>query len=238
MDLTQAEAVRDLIESKTALQGRIAREMIKGGLSSRLAKIREELISIASQMETSLEFVEEDVTPQTRSTLLKRTDSVLEELREMEEGYQRGRILKEGVFTVLAGTTNTGKSLIFNALSEEDRAIVTSHAGTTRDVIVEELDLEGILFLLHDTAGIRRETGEIEGLGVARSLEHFNRASLILFVLDGSREWGEDDQNCWEQIRNKKVLLIVNKIDLESRLEIPSPVIAECVDKVEISALT
>ncbi len=238
MDLTQAEAVRDLIESRTALQGRIAREMIKGGLSSRLAKIREELISIASQMETSLEFVEEDVTPQTRSILLKRADSVLKELRELEESYQRGRILKEGVFTVLAGTTNTGKSLIFNALSEEDRAIVTSHAGTTRDVIVEELDLEGIPFLLHDTAGIRRETGEIEGLGIARSLEHFSRASLILFVLDSSREWCEDDQSCWEQIRNAKVILVVNKIDLESRLEIPRSVIAESLDMVEISALT
>ncbi|MFH1963955.1 MAG: tRNA uridine-5-carboxymethylaminomethyl(34) synthesis GTPase MnmE [Acidobacteriota bacterium] len=237
MDLTQAEAVRDLIESKTALQGKIARDMIKGRLSSRLSIIREELISIASQMETLLEFVEEDVTPQARSTLLERMDSVLVSLGELEEGYQRGRILKDGVFTVLAGITNTGKSLVFNALSEEDRAIVTSHAGTTRDVIVEELDLEGIPFLLHDTAGIRRDTGEIEGIGVARSLEHFGRAALVLFVLDSSREWSGEDRNCWEQIRTKKVILVVNKIDLERHLEIPPEVIEACLDMVEISAL-
>lgn len=237
MDLTQAEAVRDLIESKTALQGRIAREMIKGRLSRRLDAVRKELISIASQMETSLEFVEEDVTPQTRAFLLNRLDGVLEDLRKLEDSYQRGRILKDGVFTVLAGTTNTGKSLIFNTLSEEDRAIVTSHAGTTRDVIVEELNLNGIPFLLHDTAGIRREAGEIEGLGVARSLEHFGRAALILFVLDGSREWSEDDSNCWDQLRDKKVILVVNKIDLERRLEIPPDVTRDCLDMVEISAL-
>ena len=237
MDLTQAEAVRDLIESKTALQGRIAREMIKGSLSRRLGAVRNELISIASHMETSLEFVEEDISPQTRNLLLNRLDDVLKDLQELENSYQRGRILKEGVFTVLAGTTNTGKSLIFNTLSEEDRAIVTSHAGTTRDVIVEELNLNGIPFLLHDTAGIRRETGEIEGLGVARSLEHFGRAALILFVLDGSREWSEDDLNCWEEIKEKKVILVVNKIDLEKRLEIPPDVAVGCLDIVEISAL-
>lgn len=237
MDLTQAEAVRDLIESKTALQGRIARDMIKGRLSIRLSIIREELISIASQMETLLEFVEEDVTPQARSTLLERMDSVLISLSELEEGYQRGRILKDGMFTVLAGRTNTGKSLIFNALSEEDRAIVTSHAGTTRDVIVEELDLEGIPFLLHDTAGIRRDTGEIEGIGVARSIEHFGRAALVLFVLDSSREWSVEDRNCWEQIRTKKVILVVNKIDLERHLVIPPEVNEVCLDMVEISAL-
>ena len=237
MDLTQAEAVRDLIESKTALQGRIARDMIKGRLSARLSIIRDELISIASQMETLLEFVEADVTPQARTTLLERMDSVLVSLRELEEGYQRGKILKDGVLTVLAGTTNTGKSLVFNTLSKEDRAIVTSHAGTTRDVIVEELDLEGIPFILHDTAGIRRETGEIEGIGVARSLEHFGRAALVLFVLDSSREWSGEDHNCWEQIRTRKVILVVNKIDLESNLEIPQEVIEGCLDVVRISAL-
>ncbi len=237
MDLTQAEAVRDLIESRTALQGRIAREMIKGRLREQLFSVRKELIAIASQMETALEFVEEDVSPQVRLVLLERMDSVISMLAELSAGYRQGRIIKEGVLTVLAGTTNTGKSLIFNVLSEEDRAIVTSHAGTTRDVIVEELDLGGIPFLLHDTAGIRRDPGEIEGIGAARSLEHFGRAALILFVLDSSREWNEDDASCWRQIRERKVILVVNKADLERRLVIPGEVVEGCLDMVEISAL-
>jgi len=237
MDLTQAEAVRDLIESKTALQSRIARNMIKGHLREHLDQIRNEIIDIASQMETALEFVEEDVTPQGRKDLLGRIDSIAGRVKKLAGSYHQGRILKDGVFTVLAGTTNTGKSLIFNVLSEEDRAIVTSHAGTTRDVIVEELNLEGIPFILHDTAGIRRETGEIEGLGVARSKEHFERAALILFVLDASREWSEDDMNCWKQVEGKPVILVLNKIDLEKRMKVPEEVGQGCVDTVEISAL-
>lgn len=238
MDLTQAEAVRDLVDSKTALQSRIAREMIKGNLRDRLAGIRQEIIEIASQMETSLEFVEEDITPQGRSALGERMDMVINRLRVLEKSFQQGRILKDGVFTVLAGTTNTGKSLIFNILSEEDRAIVTSHAGTTRDVIVEELNLEGIPFILHDTAGIRKETGEIEGIGVARSKEHFNRAALILFVLDSSRKWSVEDRECWQQIAGKPVILVLNKIDLKRKLEVPEEVSKGCLDRVEVSALT
>lgn len=237
MDLTQAEGIRDLIESKTALQSRIAREMISGRLADRLAGIREELILVACQMETSLEFVEEDLTPESRSIVLERTDRVIESLGRLRAGYQTGRLVKEGVSTVLAGTTNTGKSLIFNALSEEDRAIVTSHAGTTRDVIVEELNLEGIPFILHDTAGIRKDFGEIEGLGVAKSVEHFNRASLILFVLDNSREWSRDDQSCWEQIETRKVLLVINKVDLPDRLKVPEKIVDGCLGSVRISAL-
>lgn len=237
MDLTQAEAVRDLIESRTALQGRIARETLKGNLGSHLSELRKSLIEIASQMETSLEFVEEDLSPESRIEILGRIDSVVEKLAHLSGSYRQGRIVRDGVITVLAGTTNTGKSLIFNTLSEEDRAIVTPHAGTTRDIIVEELDLGGIPFILHDTAGIRAGIGEIEGIGVARSLEHFNRASLILFVLDGSRPWGKDDQDCWDQIKNQKVILVINKIDLARAIEIPLPVRDACLGEVEISAL-
>ena len=181
--------------------------------------------------------MEEDISPQAREILLGRLDSAAESFQRLRDSYQRGTLLKEGVRTVLAGTTNTGKSLIFNVLSEEDRAIVTPHAGTTRDVIVEELDLRGIPFLLHDTAGIRRDPDEIEGIGVARSLEHFGRASLILFVIDASREWSEDDWNCWKQIREKQVILVVNKVDLERRMKVPPEVTAGCLAEVEISAL-
>jgi len=237
MDLTQAEAVRDLIESRTALQGRIARQTLKGRLSSHLTDLKQSLVSIASQMETSLEFVEDDVSPESRNRILERIDEVIEKLSRLGSSYRQGRIVRDGVMTVLAGTTNTGKSLIFNILSEEDRAIVTSHAGTTRDVIVEELDLSGIPFILHDTAGIRAGTGEIEGIGVAKSLEHFNRASLILFVLDGSRPWSRDDQDCWDQIKAQRVILAINKIDLPRKIEIPGTVRENCLEEVEISAL-
>ena len=211
--------------------------MIKWNLRDYLDRIREEIIDVASQMETSLEFVEEDISPESRDTLLGRMDMMISRLKSLADSYRQGRIIKDGVFTVLAGTTNTGKSLLFNTLSEEDRAIVTSHAGTTRDVIVEELNLEGIPFILHDTAGIRRETGEVEGMGVARSKEHISRAALILFVLDASRKWNEDDLDCWHQVEGKPVILVLNKIDLEKRMEVPVPVKERCLDLVEISAL-
>lgn len=237
MDLAQAEAVRDLVQSQTAFQARIAAEQLGGKLSQTLQPLKQELVKILCHMETCLEFVEEKVEPEGRERLLEGLQRVDDRLRELEESFQLGHLVQAGITVAICGRPNSGKSSLFNSLIREDRAIVTALPGTTRDALTESIDLEGVPTRLVDTAGIREATELVETLGVKKSLEYLKQSDAVLFVVDGSEPWGEEDVRVWASIREKRSLLVVNKCDLAERVRIPAEISQACAGTVRVSAL-
>ncbi len=237
MDLAQAEAVRDLIESQTAFQARLAREQLEGKLSRTLKPLKEELVRIVCHMETALEFVEDEVEPEGKERLIESLRQVDCQLQRLEESFRLGRMVHDGVFVTITGKPNSGKSSIFNALLKEDRAIVASIPGTTRDALTESINLNGVLARLVDTAGIREVSDEVESLGVRKSLEYLEQSDVVLFVVDGADVFGKGDLGVWERIRDKSYVLVLNKSDLPSRALVPDEVKGASSATVSVSAL-
>ena len=184
MDLSQAEAVADLIAAQTAAAHRIALKQLKGGFSRELAGMRSELLNLASLMELELDFSEEEVEFADRSQLRELVEKVLARCEKLIESFRLGNSIKNGVPVVITGNTNSGKSTLLNALLGENRAIVSDIAGTTRDTIEETCNLDGVLFRFIDTAGLRESEDTIERIGVERAYEKISAAQLILAVLD------------------------------------------------------
>lgn len=237
MDLAQAEAVRGLIESQTAFQAKVAAEQLEGKVSQALKPIKAEIVRILCQMETALEFVEDEVELQGRGALLEGLQIADRQLEQLEESFSLGRLVQEGITVSITGKPNAGKSSLFNALVLDDRVIVTDVPGTTRDAVTETIDLEGIPVRLVDTAGIREVKDALEKLGVQKSLEYLRQAEVVLFVLDQTTPFGEEDFRVWELIREHRCVLVINKEDLAACLQIPPEVEAACVAAVRVSAL-
>ena len=183
-DLAQAEAVADLIWSDSAASHRLALGQLRGGVSSKIRQLREELVHFASLLELELDFGEEDVEFADRTQLLALVDNVTNTVNEMLDAFRLGNALKNGVNTVIAGRPNAGKSTLLNALLNEERAIVSAIPGTTRDTIEETLNVNGILFRLVDTAGIREAEDEIERIGVSRTMEAVQRSAVVVYLFD------------------------------------------------------
>ena len=239
MDLAQAEAVRDLIDSQTAFQARLAAEQLEGKLSRALEPIKKELVRILCQMETAVEFVEEGIEPEERGKLAEALQRIDQRLEKLEESFRLGRIVQEGITVAIAGRTNVGKSSIFNALVENDRVIVAAIPGTTRDAVTETINLGGIPARLVDTAGIREAEDPLEQLGIQKSLEYLRQCDAVLFVLDQAVPFGEEDLRIWELVRKQRCVLVLNKEDLPPTgyLDIPPEVEEGCAAKVSVSAL-
>jgi tRNA modification GTPase len=239
LDLAQAEAVRDLIDSQTAFQARVATEQLEGKLSRALEPIKNELVRILCQMETAVEFVEESVELEEGGKLAEALQRVDRQLEELEESFRLGRIVQEGITLAIAGRTNAGKSCLFNALVEYDRVIVAAIPGTTRDAVTETINLGGIPARLVDTAGIREAEDPLERLGVQKSLEYLRNCDVVLFVLDQSVPFGEEDLPIWEVVRSQRCILVLNKEDLPPARhpEIPLEVEKGCAAKIRVSAL-
>ena len=239
IDLAQAEAVRDLIDSQTAFQARLAAEQLEGKLSRALEPIKNELVRILCQMETAVEFVEDGIELEERGKLVEALQRIDRQLEELEESFRLGRIVQEGITVAIAGRTNAGKSSIFNALVEYDRVIVAAIPGTTRDAVTETINLGGIPARLVDTAGIREAEDPLEHLGVQKSLEYLRQCDAVLFVLDQSAPFGEEDLRIWELVRKHRCVLVLNKEDLHptGHLEIPPEVEEACAARVRVSAL-
>ena len=236
LDLVQAEAVRDLIESQTAFQARLAAEQLGGRLSRQLEPVRGQLVQILSHMETALEFVEDEVTPEGKETLLGRQQEITRDLGQLAAGFDLGRLVRAGMEVAITGSPNVGKSSIFNALLKNDRALVTAVPGTTRDAVSETISIEGLPARLVDTAGIREARDQVEKLGIEKTREYLARADVILFVLDGNTAFGSGEREIWELTRERPTILVLNKRDLPRRLHLPRELQQGC-QEVSTSAL-
>lgn len=219
MDLSQAEAVADLIAAQSRRAHEIALNQLRGNFSSELKELREKLIHFASMIELELDFAEEDVEFADRTQLLQLVDEVLEYLRRLIQSFELGNAIKNGVPVAIVGAPNTGKSTLLNALLGEERAIVSDIAGTTRDVIEETLNIGGMLFRLIDTAGIREGAETIEAMGIERSKQKIAQASVVLCLSDGSRPESVQEVNEWvaslqKEFPSKCILHVQNKSDL------------------------
>jgi tRNA modification GTPase len=222
LDLSQAEAVADLIASQTKGAHDIALKQLRGGFSNELRDLREKLIHFASLVELELDFAEEDVEFADRNELKQLVADVLAYIKRLATSFELGNAIKNGVPVAIVGAPNTGKSTLLNQLLGEDRAIVSNIAGTTRDVIEETLNIEGILFRLIDTAGIREGAEEIEAMGIERSKEKIQQAQVVLCLADVSKENSLEEVITWsEEIRatyhDKKIIIVANKVDINHR---------------------
>lgn len=214
IDLTQAEAVIDIIKAKTEESLKVAINQLKGRLSEKINSINNELKNICALVETNIEFPEEEIETTNIGGIKDSLIKISEKIDRLLETSSEGKILREGVNTVIIGKPNVGKSSLLNELLEEERAIVTHIPGTTRDVIEESINIEGIPFVLIDTAGIRRSDDFIEKKGIEKTFNSLKKADLVLFMLDGSVDLSREDYSIADEIKNKKIILIINKIDL------------------------
>jgi tRNA modification GTPase len=233
INLTQAEAVRDLIDAQTHAAVRQAARQLGGELSARLQPIKDSLLELIVLLESSLEFVEDDLPADALHDLSKKLSALSAEVREMADTFRRGRLLKEGIRVALVGRPNAGKSSIFNSLLASDRAIVTDIPGTTRDTLSEVINIDGIPVLITDTAGVRTATDEIEQLGIARTRRAVSDADFIVVVLDGSHPLALEDQIIINEASNNFFIIALNKSDLASftpdnarGIKAPSPIIS------------
>ncbi|MEM9918642.1 MAG: tRNA uridine-5-carboxymethylaminomethyl(34) synthesis GTPase MnmE [Bacteroidota bacterium] len=216
MDLSQAEAVADLIASKSESAHQIAMQQMRGGFSKEIQRLRQELIDFASLIELELDFGEEDVEFANREDLRQLVSKIQGLLRRLIESFQLGNAIKNGISTVIAGRPNAGKSTLLNALLNEERAIVSNIAGTTRDTIEEELNIQGVRFRLIDTAGIRDAQDQIEAIGVAKTLEKIRQSTLLVYVFDILDTPPEAVQADIASLQNEglQILIVANKMDL------------------------
>ncbi len=235
MDLTQAEAVAELISAKTELARKLALRQLKGELSRYIEPLRESLLELCAYIEADIEFSEEDIPTLTREQVLELVDRVLKGIEELLRTAGVGRLVREGIKLAIVGKPNVGKSSLFNALLKEDRAIVTDIEGTTRDYIEESINLRGIPVRLIDTAGIRSTRDPVERIGVERSLTKIKEADIVLFVVDASRKLTEEDRRIYEQVRGRNLIVVLNKIDLGEKLPLE---IFEGQSIIKVSALT
>ena len=221
MDLSQAEAVADLIAAQSRGAHNIAIKQLRGNFSNKLKELREKLIHFASLVELELDFAEEDVEFADRTELKALVADVLAYIKRLAQSFELGNAIKNGVPVAIVGAPNTGKSTLLNQLLEDDRAIVSNIAGTTRDVIEETLNIEGMLFRLIDTAGIRENAEEIEALGIERSKEKIKQATVVLCMADATVDGEVERVSDWvkeleESYPDKKILPVINKVDVAS----------------------
>lgn len=219
LDLAQAESVMDLISAKTPDGFHVAYNQLEGKLSKQVEAIRDELVSVMAHLEVSIDYPEEDIEEITYPEVLGRFAEIEAGIDKLLLGSESGRILREGLSTVIVGKPNVGKSSLLNALLKEARAIVTDIPGTTRDVIEEYIQIKGVALKLVDTAGIRATDDLVEQMGVERSKQFFNKADLVIFVLSADQPLSEEDREIMGYLKGKKAITIINKTDLEMVLE-------------------
>jgi tRNA modification GTPase len=222
IDLAQAEAVVDLIHSRTELALLAANEQLAGKLSRRINELRDELLRTLAHVEAHIDFPDEDIAPDTRRQLIARLERGVAFMDELLRTANEGRILRQGIRGAIIGRPNAGKSSLLNQLLGHDRAIVSPIAGTTRDTIEETANLRGLPVIFIDTAGLREARDEIEGEGIRRSRESLARAEFILHVLDASEPLTPADETHFAECADKKRILVLNKVDLPRRLTFPT----------------
>lgn len=219
LDLAQAESIMDMISAKTAKGFDVAFQQMEGALSKDVRAIREALLKILSHVQVNIDYPDEDIEELTYSELLKDLMAVQPQIDHLLSSSDAGRIIRDGLSTVIVGKPNVGKSSLLNALLKESRAIVTEIAGTTRDIIEEYLNIDGIPIKIVDTAGIRETEDVVEKIGVERSKEFFNKADLVLVMLNAGEALTDEDREILSFIHDREVIVLVNKTDLEAKID-------------------
>lgn len=214
IDLSQAESVIDIINAKTDKEAKESFKQLQGNLSIELNNIKDNLLDVMSDIEASIDYPEYDIEETTNSKALKVLNEIRNKLVNLENSFENGKILKEGVKTVIIGKPNAGKSSLLNTLLKEDRAIVSDYAGTTRDTIEEFINVDGIPLKIIDTAGIRETNDFVEKIGVEKAIGLIKDADLVIALFDSSKELEEEDYKILELIKNKKSIVLLNKSDL------------------------
>jgi len=218
MDLSQAEAVADLIASSSAASHRVAMNQMRGGFSSELVKLREQLLDFISLIELELDFSEEDVEFADRKDLQELVEKISRVIRQLLQSFRMGNVIKNGVPVAITGKTNVGKSTLLNALLHDERAIVSEIAGTTRDVIEDVITMDGLSFRFIDTAGLRKTSDSIESIGIEKTFEKIGQAYIVLYVIDGTQKISEINRLIGKiksrlEGSGRKLVILMNKID-------------------------
>lgn len=218
IDLAQAEAVIDVIRSKTKESLQLAMGQLEGQLSQKVSRIRRLVLDVLVQVEASIDFLEEDIEIMPREQMLETIEKAAVVAGELAESAEKGKIYREGISTAITGRPNVGKSSLLNALLREARAIVTAVPGTTRDIVEEYINIEGVPFRLRDTAGIRKPCDEVEEIGVGLSRKAVKEADIILLVLDWSEDLTREDIKIMEETNKESTIAVLNKVDLPQKV--------------------
>lgn len=238
IDLSQAEAVMDVINSKTSKETKASLNQLEGHLSRYLEEIRKDLMDILVNIEANVDYPEYDIEEVSEKETLKSLNKIENKLKKLEETFDNGKILKDGISVAIIGKPNAGKSSLLNALLREERAIVTEIEGTTRDTIEEFVNIKGIPLKLIDTAGIREAKDLVEKIGVEKAKQIANKADLIIVLFDVSKELTQEDEEILDFIKDKKAIILLNKMDLENNVLNKNKKILDSNKKIiEISAL-
>ncbi len=214
MDLSQAEAVIDVINSKTDKEAKVSVKQLEGSLSNKIENIRKKVISMMADIEATIDYPEYDIEEVTNAQILKILDEVNKELGALEKSFYNGKIIRDGISTAIIGRPNAGKSSLLNMILNEERAIVTDIEGTTRDTIEEFIQIEGVPLKIIDTAGIRNAKDEVERIGVNKALEIAKNSDIVIAIFDVSRDFNDEDEKILELLKEKKAIILLNKIDL------------------------
>lgn len=225
IDLSQAEAIIDVINAKTEKQVKTSMKQLSGELSEILKEIRNEVMSILVDIEASIDYPEYDVEDVTNEKILKTLNTIEEKLNKLEKTFYNGRIIKEGIKIAIIGRPNAGKSSLLNAMLKEERAIVTDIEGTTRDTIEEFIQVNGIPIKIIDTAGIRKTDNTIEQIGINKSIDVANNADLIIAIFDSSKKLQDEDEKILKLIQDKKGIILLNKMDKKAEI---------CEEKIKV----
>jgi tRNA modification GTPase len=235
LDLTQAEAVRDLIDSQTLFQAKVAAQQLEGALSKRLKPIKQRLVELIALLEAGIDFAEDDVSVAADATILAHIAAVRAPLEQLAASFAYGKLVHEGLTLAIVGRPNVGKSSLFNQLVERERAIVTAQPGTTRDLVSETVAIGGIPVQLVDTAGIRRALDEAESIGIRKSMEALADADLVLVVLDATQPISDEDRKLLSEVEGRAAIVVENKSDLVSSQQ---SVLSSQLVRLRTSALT
>ena len=237
IDLSQAEGIIDLINSKSDMEAKESIGQLEGYLSKKIKEIKQKMLEIMVDIEVTIDYPEYDVEEVTNTKALKELTYIKEKLTRLEESFNKGKILKSGIKTVILGKPNAGKSSLLNAMLKEDRAIVSDIEGTTRDTIEEYINIEGVALKLIDTAGIRDTDNQIEKIGVEKSKKLAESADLIIAIIDNSRNIDDDDKKILEIIKDKNAIIVLNKVDINDKNEYNEKEVTNlCKPIIKISA--
>ena len=238
IDLSQTESVIDIINAKSEKEVKTSINQLEGNLSKKIKQIKQQILDVMVNLEVSIDYPEYDTPDATENEILNMLNNVEKELLKLENSFDNGKLIKEGIKTAIIGKPNAGKSSLLNAILDEDRAIVTNIEGTTRDTIEEFVNINGIPLNLIDTAGIRNTTNEVEQIGVKKSKKIAQDADLIIAIFDATKDLSKEDMEILDIIKDKKIIIVLNKIDLPCKIDENNEYLKSITNNiVKISAL-